>query len=185
MMEVSHILNAMEAGDPKAAEQLLPLVYDELRKMAAAQMAYERPRQTLNATALVHEAWLRLMKSPAVLPVTSRRYFFVAAAEAMRRILVESARRKRAVRHGGQLDRQVVELDQLQHSQPEQDELLAVHEALDRLSEHDPLKAELVKLRYLAGFTNEEACDILGINPKSGEKQWVYARAWLKSRLSS
>lgn len=184
MSDLTRILSDMEQGDWQATSALFPLVYEELRLLAAQKLSHEQPGQTLQPTALVNEAFLRLVGTANANGFANRRHFFAAAAEAMRRILVESARRKQAVRHGGQLDRQAVEIDQLHQSQPEQDELLAVHEALDRLSEHDPLKAELVKLRYFAGFTNEEACDILGITPKSGEKQWVYARAWLKLKIS-
>ncbi|HQR06379.1 MAG TPA: ECF-type sigma factor [Gemmatales bacterium] len=190
MTDVTLILEQVEAGQIGAREQLFEAVYSELRRMAAAQMAKEQPGQTLQPTALVHEAWLWLVKSPLSASTFSyegkndrRRYFFGVAAEAMRRIVVENARRKRSVRHGVQYQRQFLDEDQLP---PEKsNELLAVHEALDLLAVHDPLKAELVKLRYFAGFTSDEAAELLGITPKSAEKQWVYARAWLKRHLSS
>lgn len=199
MAEVTQLLQQVSQGNELAHGQLLEVVYTELRRLAAAQMAREKPGQTLQATALVHEAWLRLVKQPVRssdpqerpsppgrLLGAGRSYFFAAAAEAMRRILVEQARRKLAVKHGGGVGRKNVEVDQLpQSTQQEQDEVLAVHEALDRLGEHDPIKAELVKLRYFAGLTNDEAAELLGITPKSAEKQWVYARAWLKHKLTT
>lgn len=186
MPNVTQLLNAAHSGQAEALKQLLPVVYEELRQLASRQLLQEKPGQTLQPTALVHEAYLRLVPNSAQDPRVSfenRRYFFAAAAEAMRRILVEKARRKQAVRHGGKAQREHLDLDQIPQKQHE--ELLAVHEALDHLADHDSLKAELVKLRYFAGFTNDEVAELLGITPKSAEKQWVYARAWLKHRLNA
>jgi RNA polymerase sigma factor (TIGR02999 family) len=178
MSEVTQILNAIEAGDAQAAAQLLPLVYDELRRLAAAQMAREKPGHTLDATALVHEAYLRLVGLDEADRFANRSHFFASAAEAMRRILVESARRKASLKRGGALARQPLDgRDLPQHRSPE--ELLAVHDALDRLAKSDPRAAELVKLRYFAGFTLEEAADVLGISPRTADSVWAYARAWL------
>ncbi len=190
MPDITQLLNAAHAGEAEALHQLLPLVYEELRQLASRQLAHENPGQTLQPTALVHEAYLRMIPNSAlktqhaVPGFENRRYFFATAAEAMGRILVDQARRKQAVRHGGDAQRQYPDLDQL--SQVEQnDELLSVHEALDHLAIHDALKAELVKLRYFAGFTSDEAAELLGLTPKSAEKHWVYARAWLKQHLST
>ena len=166
MSDVTRILSAIEQGDPHAAEQLLPLVYDELRKLAAQRLAQEKPGQTLQATALVHEAYLRLVDAEKVQRWDSRGHFFGAAAEAMRRILVESARRKQSVRHGG--GRQRLDLD----------------EALTRLAEADPTAAELVKLRYFAGLSIPQAAEALGIGARSADRLWAYARAWLRDALS-
>lgn len=182
MTDVTQLLNATRAGHTEALDQLLPLVYDELRQLASRQLAQEQPGQTLQPTALVHEAYLRLIPGDGP-DFENRRYFFAAAAEAMRRILVENARRKQAVRHGGEVERRALELDQLPQVQPNS-ELLAVHEALDHLAAHDALKAELVKLRYFAGFTSDEAAELLGLAPKAAEKHWIYARAWLKQHLT-
>ena len=182
MSDVTRILDQIESGDPSAAEQLLPLIYDELRKFAAAKMAQEQPGQTLQATALVHEAYLRLTGERREEPWHGRREFFAAAAEAMRRILVESARRKtRLKRDGGQ--RADMEIDGLEANRPPA-EILALHDALDALSAKDPLKAELVKLRYFAGMTIPEAAEVLGISPRSVDRQWSYARAWLHQQIS-
>ena len=175
--EVPRILEATQRGDPKAAEKLLPLVYDELRRLAAAKMAQERPDQTLQPTALVHEAWLRLTGDQSQL-WNGRAHFFGAAAEAMRRILIENARRKRAVRHGGgqaKLDIQQIEIA----ADAKDDELLAVHEALDKLAARDKQKAELVKLRYFVGLTTQEAADVLGISVPTADRWWNFSRAWL------
>jgi RNA polymerase sigma factor (TIGR02999 family) len=185
MKDVTQILSAIEQGDPRAAEQLLPLVYDELRRLAARQLARERPGQTLQATALVHEAYLRLVEGerpgPAP-PWDSRRHFFAAAAEAMRRILVEQARRKRSVRHGG--GRRRLDLDEaLSLPGPRQD-LLALDEALTRLAEEQPLKAELVKLRFFAGLTMPEAAQALGVSLATAERYWTFARSWLYAELA-
>jgi RNA polymerase sigma factor (TIGR02999 family) len=176
--EVTRILSAIEQGDPHAAEQLLPLVYDELRKLATERMAQEKPGQTLQATALVHEAYLRLVDVDKVQRWNSRGHFFAAAAEAMRRILVENARRKRGVKHGGGLQR--VDLDEAVSCAPEPaDDLLALNEALDQLAREDPAKAELVKLRYFAGLSVQEAADVLGISRATADRYWAYAKVWL------
>ena len=207
MSEVTRILSQIDAGDPAAAEQLLPLVYDELRKLAAAKLAHEKPGQTLQATALVHEAYLRLVgkgardlglgtseeigtASPAISSRQSpsppppapgfdaRGHFFAAAAEAMRRILVERFRRKQAARHGG--DRQQVPLEEAELAVPALDyDLSAVDEALDRLAAADPAVAELVKLRYFAGMTIQEAANVLGVSSRTANDYWTYAKAWL------
>ncbi len=184
MSDVTRILSDQEQGDKQAASALLPLVYEELRRLAAQKLDNEQSGQTLQPTALVHEAYLRLTGSVNVDGFANRRHFFAAAAEAMRRILVDQARRKQAVRHGGDAQRQHPDLDQLPQLE-QNDELLAVHEALDHLAIHDALKAELVKLRYFAGFTSDEAAELLGLTPKSAEKHWVYARAWLKKHLTA
>ena len=182
MDEISQVLNALEKGDPHAAQQLLPLVYDELRKLAAQKLAGEKPGQTLQATALVHEAYLRLVGENEERHWDGRGHFFAAAAEAMRRILVESARRKRSRKHGGGLVRQ--DLDDLQLAAPELGEdLLALDEALNRLAEKDPIKAELVKLRHFAGLTVEQAAQALGISPTTANRYWAYARAWLHQEI--
>jgi RNA polymerase sigma factor (TIGR02999 family) len=177
MGDVTRILADIEQGDPRAAEQLLPLVYDELRKLAAKKVAQENPGLTLQATALVHEAYLRLVGSSPQ-EWDNRRHFFAAAAEAMRRILIENARRRQRLRHGG--DRQQVALNEVDlAAEVPVDELLLVNEALEELAEADPTAAELVKLRYFAGMTVEEAADILGVPPRSAYRNWAYARAWL------
>jgi RNA polymerase sigma factor (TIGR02999 family) len=178
MSEVTRILSALEQGDPHAAGQLLPLVYEELRKLAAQKMAQEAPGQTLQATALVHEAYLRLVGDQHF---DGRGHFFAAAAEAMRRILVDNARRKQAQKHGGGQARQPADLDALPLAEPRAPlEALAVHELLDRLAEKSPRKAELVKLRYFLGCTTAEAARALGIAPATAEEDWTYARAWLR-----
>ncbi len=184
MSEVTRILGALSQGEPHAAEQLLPLVYDELRRLAAEKMAHEKPGQTLQATALVHEAYLRLVDTEKVQHWDSRRHFFAAAAEAMRRILVEAARRKKSRKHGGGLVRQDASPDALPIGGTRDPlEILGVQEALDRLAEKSPRKAELVKLRYFLGCTIAEAAGILGIAPATAEEDWTYARAWLRRRL--
>jgi len=182
MSEVTRILSAVEQGDPHAAEQLLPLVYDELRQLAAAKLAQEKPGQTLQATALVHEAYLRLVDFEKVQHWDSRRHFFAACAEAMRRILVENARRKRSVKHGGQrvridLDEALVVGDEPRH------DLLELDDLLDRLAGADPRAAELVKLRFFAGLTGDQEAEALGISPRSADLLWAYARAWLFEKL--
>jgi RNA polymerase sigma factor (TIGR02999 family) len=182
MTEVTRILSAIEQGDPRAAEQLLPLVYDELRKLAARRLAHEKPGQTLEATALVHEAYLRLVGPDSARTWDSRGHFFAAAAEAMRRILVENARRKQTRKRGGEQRRADLDLDALVAPEPEMD-LLALDAALDRLAERDPQKARLVELRYFAGLTGHQAAGILGISPSSADRQWVYTRAWLRREL--
>jgi RNA polymerase sigma factor (TIGR02999 family) len=177
MSKVTRVLTALAEGQSQAAEELLPLVYAELRRLAAWHMANERPGQTLQATALVHEAWLRVSGGQNQ-HWDSRQHFFAAAAEAMRRILVDNARRKQAVRHGGGLHR--TELDELTIAAGVPDEeLLAVHEALEALAAHDTRKAELVKLRYFAGLTLEEAAGALGLSVRTAKRDWAYARAWL------
>jgi RNA polymerase sigma factor (TIGR02999 family) len=182
MRDVTQILNAIEQGDPRAAEQLLPLVYEELRKLAAQRLAQEKPGQTLQATALVHEAYLRLVDAEKVQRWDSRGHFFAAAAEAMRRILVESARRKGRHRHGGGRLRQALDLDALAAQEPA-DELLALHDALEQLAAHDPLKARLVELRFFAGLTLAEAARCLGISLSTADRAWRYARAWLYAAM--
>jgi RNA polymerase sigma factor (TIGR02999 family) len=182
MSEVTRILSAIEQGDPSAAEQLLPLVYDELRQLAAQKLAHEKPGQTLQATALVHEAYLRLVDVDKAQHWQSRRHFFIAAAEAMRRILVENARRKRSVKHGGQRVR--VDLDKalLVGEKPAPD-LIDLDELLNQLAGVNPRAAELVKLRFFAGLTGEQAAETLGMSPRSADLLWAYARAWLFEKL--
>jgi RNA polymerase sigma factor (TIGR02999 family) len=182
MTEVTQILSAIEQGDPHAAAQLLPLVYDELRKLAAARLAQEKPGQTLQATALVHEAYLRLVDAEQVQQWNSRGHFFAAAAEAMRRILIDNVRRKRRPKHGG--DRQRIDLDEALCLDNPRDDLLALDEALTRLAAQEPIKAELVKLRYFAGLSLEETATVLGIAPVTAKRYWVVARAWLFAELS-
>ena len=182
MADVTQILAAVEAGDSRAAEQLLPLVYDELRKLAAARMTAESPDHTLQATALVHEAYLRLVGEQQPQDWAGRGHFFAAAAEAMRRILVDSARRKQADKRGG--DRLRVELpDDLAAAAPS-DDLVALDEALTRLEGHDPDAARLVKLRYFAGLSHQEAADTVGVSRGTADRLWVLARAWLLRQLS-
>jgi RNA polymerase sigma factor (TIGR02999 family) len=180
MSEVTRILSALEEGDPHAAEQLLPLVYEELRRLAAEKIAQENPGQTLQATALVHEAYLRLVNTEQAQRWDSRGHFFAAAAESMRRILVEAARRKQRLKHGGGRARE--EVADLPSPEPPE-RLLAVDEALGRLSQASPQAAELVKLRYFAGFSNAEAASCLGISPRKANQVWAYARAWLREEL--
>ena len=177
MSDVTRILESIEHGDPKAADELLPLVYGELRKLAASRMANEAPNQTLQPTALVHEAWLRLVGNDNP-QYANRAHFFSAAAESMRRILIDKARRKRAVRHGG--DHQRVELEGIEVAGPgDEDELLAVNEALDKLAAQNKVEAELVKLRYFVGMTIDEAAEVLEISARSADNYWAHARAWL------
>jgi RNA polymerase sigma factor (TIGR02999 family) len=184
MSDLTRILTAIEQGDPRAAEQLLPLVYDELRKLAARKIAHEKPGQTLQATALVHEAYLRLVGSDPARPWDGRNHFFAAAAEAMRRILVDRARRKQSRKRGGGLTR--AELDEVDFVAPEAaDEILAVDEALSGLAAADPRAAELVKLRYFAGLSLPEAARILDIAPRSVDRLWAYARAWLRRAIDA
>jgi len=177
MNNVTRILDSIAAGDDKAAEELLPLVYEELRKLAGHKMAHERPGQTLQATALVHEAWLRLTGNENA-RWAGRAHFFAAAAEAMRRILIDNARRKLAQRHGG--GQRPLDIDEVEVAAAgTDDQVLAVHEALDKLAALDKQKAELVKLRYFLGMTIEEAAEILGISTPTAKRWWTYARAWL------
>jgi RNA polymerase sigma factor (TIGR02999 family) len=180
MTEVTRILSAIEGGDPHAAQQLLPLVYDELRKLAAQKLALEKPGQTLEATALVHEAYLRLVGAAQAHSYRDRRHFFAAAASAMRRILIDQARRKQTAKHGGGQLRQ--NLPDLAAPQPDE-ELLALNEALEQLATEDPDKARLVELRYFAGLTNDQAADVLGISPSTADRHWAYARAWLQTAV--
>jgi len=184
MTEVTRILSAVEKGDPHAAEQLLPLVYHELRKLAAAKLAQEKPGQTLEATALVHEAYLRLVDANQAQHWNSRGHFFAAAAEAMRRIMVEQARRKRRVRHGGgrvrvDLDRVSVIADEIA------EDLLALDAALERLAAEETAAATVVKLRYFAGLTAEDTAAALGISLRTANRHWAYAKAWLYQQLQS
>jgi RNA polymerase sigma factor (TIGR02999 family) len=182
MSEVTRILASIEQGDPHAAEQLLPLVYDGLRRLAAQRMAQEKPGQTLEATALVHEAYLRLVDTDKAQHWNSRGHFFAAAAEAMRCILVDRARRKRSRKRGGGLVRH--DLADIRLAAPELgEELLALDEALTRLAAKDPVKAELVKLRHFAGLTIEEAAQVLGISMTTANRYWSYARAWLHQEI--
>jgi len=176
--DVTQILEAVQEGDASAAEKLLPLVYKELRALAAHRMAQEAPGHTLQATALVHEAWLRLLKPEEQLRFQNRAHFFAAAAEAMRRILVESARRKKRIKHGGQLERVDLEAVDVPLPMPAE-ELLALDEALDRLTEVDPRAAEVVKLCFFTGLKQEEAAKELGVSLRTTERLWEYARAWL------
>ena len=181
MSDVTQILTAIEQGDANAADKLLPLVYEELRKLAAHKMANEKAGQTLQPTALVHEAWMRLVgkENPKF---ENRAYFFAAAAEAMRRILIENARRKRALRHGG--GRQRVDLEQVLIASPsDDDQLLAVNEALDKLAAQRKAEAELVKLHYFVGMTLEEAAEVLNISARTADNYWAHARAWLFHEL--
>ncbi|MCI0358500.1 MAG: ECF-type sigma factor [Planctomycetaceae bacterium] len=204
MSDVTRILSQIDSGDPSAAEQLLPLVYDELRKLAAAKLAHEKPGQTLQATALVHEAYLRLVGSqgpgtssqepgetnlaPGSRPLApgsfdSRGHFFAAAAEAMRRILVDNARRKQSRKHGG--DWQRCELDELEIALPEiPEDVLALDEALTKLGAADPQAAELVRLRFFAGLPLAEAAEMLGVSPRTADRLWAYARAWLHQEIA-
>jgi RNA polymerase sigma factor (TIGR02999 family) len=175
MSEVTRILNQIEKGDPHAAEQLLPFVYDELRRLAAARMAAEKPGQTLQATALVHEAYLRLVGHQHF---NGRGHFFAAAAEAMRRILVERARARNRLKRGGDGVRQELHVDLLV-AEDRADELLAVHDALDELERHDPQAAALVKLRFFAGLDHQEAADALGLGRRAADRVWLLARTWL------
>ena len=172
----------MDAGDPSAAEKLLPLVYEELRRLAAARLAREKPGQTLQATALVHDAYIRLVDSEKARHWNSRGHFFSAAAEAMRRILVESARHKARVKQGGDVQRLDIELGELLAPETS-DDLLALDEALDRLAENDSQAAELVKLRYFAGLTIPQAAEALGISPRKADMLWSFARAWLRREI--
>jgi RNA polymerase sigma factor (TIGR02999 family) len=183
MSEVTRILSAIERGDPHAAAQLLPLVYDELRQVAAQRMAREAPGQTLQATDLVHEAYLRLVDVEQAQHWNSRGHFFAAAAEAMRRILVDRARRKKAVRHGGGLQRLDLGAAEPAALRPS-DDLLALDEALEKLAARDGPKAELVKLRYFAGLTMEQAAEVLDISPATAHRWWNYARAWLHQQMT-
>jgi RNA polymerase sigma factor (TIGR02999 family) len=180
MPDVTQILSRIEAGDPSATDELLPLVYDELRRLAAHRLAHEKPGQTLQATALVHEAYVRLVGADQTHKWDGCGQFFAAAAESMRRILVDHARRKQSQKRGGGWQR--VDLEAVSAPEPDSD-LLALHEALEKLAAKDPVKAKLVELRYFAGLTGDEAAVVLGISPTTADRHWAYARAWLKAEL--
>jgi RNA polymerase sigma factor (TIGR02999 family) len=183
MNEVTRILSTIEQGDPSAAGQLLPLIYHELRKLAAQQLAREQPGQTLQATALVHEAYLRLVGNDGDAPQwNGRGHFFAAAATAMRRILIERARRKRCQVHGGERHRQELHPDMAASTEPDED-LLALDNALAKLAQRDPVKARLVELRYFAGLSGEAAAEILGISARTADRYWAYTRAWLRREM--
>ena len=183
MNEVTRILSAIEEGDPHAADQLLPLVYDELRKLAAQKLAQEKPGQTFQATALVHEAYLRLVEPEGARRWNGRTHFFRAAAEAMRHILVDRARQKQSQKRGG--DWRQVDLEAaIEVAQDPQDDVLALHEALEQLARHDPLKAELVQLRFFAGLSVEEATQVLQISRATADRYWRYAKTWLYCALT-
>jgi len=182
MSDLTHILEAIQQGDAKAADELLPLVYGELRKLAASKLARESSAQTLQATALVHEAWMRLA-GDAKPKFDGKGHFFAAAAEAMRRILIDRARSKRAIRHGGDQRRTEWREGEVAADARAEDEMLAVHEALDRLAAQNRREAELVKLRYFVGMTLEEAADALGISARTADNDWAHARAWLFNEI--
>ena len=183
MNDLTRILSAIEDGDPKASDQLLPLVYDELRKLAAQRLAHEKPGQTLQATALVHDAYLRLVDTDEAKDWNGRGHFFAAAAEAMRRILVEAARRKGRIRHGGGLKR--VELDAAcSISEAPSEDLLVLDEALTRLAASEPVRAQLIQLRFFAGLSMPEAARVLGISLATAERYWTFARAWLYAEVA-
>jgi RNA polymerase sigma factor (TIGR02999 family) len=183
MADVTRLIDAAAAGDPAAAAELLPLVYDELRKLAASRMAKECPGQTLQPTALVHEAYLRLVGGQYHQDWNGRGHFFAAAAEAMRRILIDTARRKQAAVHGG--DRERVDLDRAEAvADLPPDRLLAFDDALDRLGRHDPIAAQLVQLKYFAGLSVEQAADAAGLSRATAYRHWTFARAWLVCQLA-
>lgn len=189
MSDVTHILSQIEAGDPSAADQLLPLVYNELRKLAAAKLAFEKPGQTLQATALVHEAFLRLVAAPrkhadpAARPWDGRGHFFAAAAESMRRILVENARRKARCKHGGGRER--LDLSHIPVVAPQiHEDLIALDEALDRLKAEDAQAVELVHLRYFVGLSAGDAAEMLGISTRTAERIWAFAKSWLRREMT-
>jgi len=184
MSDVTAILEAAASGDPRAAEQLLPLVYDELRKLAAAKLAHERPGQFFEATALVHEAYLRLVAGSEDQKWNGRGHFFAAAAEAMRRILVDQARRRNAAKRGGEAGREELHESAIAAPRPAE-ELLAVDEVLDRLAEVDPVAANLVKLRFFVGLKMAETAAILGVSVRSAHDVWAYARSWLHQRITA
>jgi len=182
MSNVTRLLDAAAGGDRKAAADLLPLVYDELRKLAAARMAAETPGHTLDSTSLVHEAYLQVVGPADAVRWGSRGHFFAAAATAMRRILIERARRKKRIIHGGGRKRQELQPDLVAAPAPD-DDLLALDAALAELAEHDPVKARLVELRYFAGLTGDQAAQVLGISPKTADRYWAYARAWIRREM--
>ncbi len=183
MGELTQILSQIENGDPSSAELLLPLIYEELRRLAAQRLTLEPAGQTLQATALVHEAYVRLVDSEHQQKWDSRGHFFAAAAEAIRRILIERARRKQSYKHGG--DRRPIELDEVELAVALHDpQLLAMNEALDELEQHDPQAAQLVKLRFFAGFQHQEAAEVMGITRRAADRLWATARAWLYAQIS-
>ena len=183
MSDVTQILTAIEDGDPQAAEQLLPLIYDELRRLAAQRLAHEAPGQTLQATALVHEAYIRLVESPTAQGWQSRGHFFAAAAEAMRRIMVDAARRRHSLKRGEGLERK--DIEEAHIAAPEiGEDVLALDEALERLSSADSEAAQLVKLRYFAGLTTDQAAQALGTSTRTAERMWAYARSFLFNELN-
>jgi RNA polymerase sigma factor (TIGR02999 family) len=181
MSDLTHVLQAIERGDTQAAAELLPLVYDELRRLAAQKLAQENSGQTLDATALVHEAYLRLVGEQGF---ANRRHFFAAAAEAMRRILVENARRKARIKHGGGRRRQELHADLVAAPGLDED-VLALDAALVKFAAKHPMKSRLVELRFFAGMTGDEAAEILGISPSTADRDWVFARAWLSRELKA
>ena len=182
MPEVTQILSRIEAGDPGAAEQLLPLLYDELKKLAARRLAQEKPGQTLQATALVHEAYLRLVDGEESQHWNSRGHFFAAAAEAMRRILVDNARRKRSLKQGGNFNRQPADLDELGAGEASE-EILAIDEALEKLAHENPPVAKLVELKFFAGLTLEEAAQAMQVSLRTASRYWTYAKAYLHNAI--
>jgi RNA polymerase sigma factor (TIGR02999 family) len=184
MSDVTQILSRIDAGDPSASEALLPLVYEELRKLAAARLANESPGQTLQTTALVHEAYLRLVSGERVPEWEGRRHFFGAAAEAMRRILVEQARRKQSIKHGGKLRRIDLDDQSFVDDERHRDELLALDEALTELARHDPRAAQVVNLRYFAGMSLNDIADVMQIGRRTADRLWALAKAWLYERLT-
>jgi RNA polymerase sigma factor (TIGR02999 family) len=181
MSDVTQILSAIEQGDSRAAERLLPLVYEELRRLAGHKLAHENPGQTLQATALVHEAYLRLVGTETPRVYRDRAHFFTAAATAMRRILIDNARHKKADKRGGQLRREP--LSDLADAETDDDELLALSEAMQKLAARDPLKAQLVELRYFAGLTGDQAAEVLSLSKSTADRYWTYARAWLQAEV--
>jgi len=184
MAEITRILSAIEQGDPRASEQLLPLVYEELRKLAAQKMAVEKPGQTLQATALVHDAYIRLVDVDKAQHWNSRGHFFAAAAEAMRRILVEQARRRKAAKRGGEAQREELHESAITAGRPPE-ELFAVDEFLDRLAEIDPAAANLVKLRFFVGLSMTEVAEAMGISVRTAHNIWTYARTWLRQKIAA
>jgi RNA polymerase sigma factor (TIGR02999 family) len=182
MTEITQLLTAIHEGDPEAVGRLMPLIYNELRALAARMLAHERPGQTLTATALVHEAYLRLVVPPREQGWEGRGHFFAAAAQAMRRILVENARRKQSQKGGGDLQRQELCLDEITLPEVSED-VLALDEALEKLTAADPQAGEIVCLRYFAGLTIKEAAEVLGVSPRTADARWAYARAWLLAEL--
>lgn len=183
MTDVTRLLQQIDGGDPRAADELLPLVYDQLRRLAGQKLRHENPGQTLQSTALVHEAYVKLVAGEYQQSFANRRHFYAAAAEAMRRILVDNARRKQSAKHGGEFERQPLEDQVDPNSSSSPDDLLAISEALDKLSVEDPQKAELVKLRYFAGLTLPEIAEMLGISRATASRHWTYAKAWLYDEI--